>query len=480
GKINNEKATLLFDSGAEVSIVDTNFARKVGCIIGESQRQECVGIGESVYTTLGRTTIKITLAGSLVYFFDAWVGALSGQEAILGMDFMVPAGVRLDLADGTLCLPDEVRIQLSGRRPPYSRSHQVFQLDDNACLDVAKSIEVPIRRHRASERQKLWVTCGETWVPTIVGGPGRSQYLRITNLSDRKLTLQRDTRLGLWLAEDLVPRYPGFVSVGSRRYAEWQTLAYEATSDLQEEAEFDPEPSGLMVDRPKYDPPTRILKRALIAPTPAVATTTMRRSHALVHDQVESEPVGAADIKEVSRSVENKNVDQPKNDRTISHREQESDLVHVESKDDEPTELEAETIGIQEDDANPKDLEMLCNLPFPRTLRAMQSFLESLNYYSRFIEDFAVYAAILYELREVDFFELRRRESAEIGRPKTGGVEQRTEEEDRWTRATVAFTLLKEKNCIHSNHETLRPGSSSSRYSLCEQVGDLRGTRAGT
>ncbi|KAE9075070.1 hypothetical protein PF005_g25099 [Phytophthora fragariae] len=168
----------------------------------------------------------------------------------------------------------------------------------------------------------------------------------------------------------------------------------------------------------------------------------MRRSHALVHDQLESEPVGAADIKGVPRSAENKNVDQPKNDRTISHREQESDLVHVESKEEEPTELEAETIGIQEDDANPKDLEMLCNLPFPRTLRAMQSFLESLNYYSRFIEDFAVYAAILYE---VDFFELWRRESAEIGRPKTGGVEQRTEEEDRWTRATVAVTLLKEK-----------------------------------
>ena len=29
GKINNEKASLLFDSGAEISIVDTAFARKV-------------------------------------------------------------------------------------------------------------------------------------------------------------------------------------------------------------------------------------------------------------------------------------------------------------------------------------------------------------------------------------------------------------------------------------------------------------------
>ncbi|ETI30256.1 hypothetical protein F443_22624 [Phytophthora nicotianae P1569] len=37
GKINNEKALLLLDSGAEVSILDAAFARKVGCYIDESQ-----------------------------------------------------------------------------------------------------------------------------------------------------------------------------------------------------------------------------------------------------------------------------------------------------------------------------------------------------------------------------------------------------------------------------------------------------------
>ena len=47
GKINNEKATMLLDSGAEVSILDTTFARKVGCVIDDSQTQECDGIGEN-------------------------------------------------------------------------------------------------------------------------------------------------------------------------------------------------------------------------------------------------------------------------------------------------------------------------------------------------------------------------------------------------------------------------------------------------
>ncbi|KAE9278908.1 hypothetical protein PR003_g28385 [Phytophthora rubi] len=54
-------------------------------------------------------------------------------------------------------------------------------------------------------------------------------------------------------------------------------------------------------------------------------------------------------------------------------------------------------------EANPKDLSALTDLPFPGSLRAMQSFLGSLNYYTKFIEDYAIYAAVLYVLREVDF-----------------------------------------------------------------------------
>ncbi|GMF49756.1 unnamed protein product [Phytophthora fragariaefolia] len=110
GKINNAKATLLFDSGAEVSILDTAFAR------------------------------KITLAGSLVYFFDAWVGPpTGGQDLILGMDFMVPAGIRLDLANGTICLPDEVRIQLAGRRPLYGDKVEQVTMGGYYELDMGGS-----------------------------------------------------------------------------------------------------------------------------------------------------------------------------------------------------------------------------------------------------------------------------------------------------------------------------------------------------
>ncbi|GMF39086.1 unnamed protein product [Phytophthora fragariaefolia] len=103
GKVNNERATLPFDSGAEVSIVDPTFARKFG------------------------------------------FGTLSGQDAILGMDFMVPAGIRLDLAEGTQCLPDEVRIQLSGRWPLYNGKVIPITVDRSLAILVGRSEEIPIR-----------------------------------------------------------------------------------------------------------------------------------------------------------------------------------------------------------------------------------------------------------------------------------------------------------------------------------------------
>ena len=46
---------MLLDSGAEISIVDTAFARKVEVVYDENPKQECVGLGEITYMTEERT-----------------------------------------------------------------------------------------------------------------------------------------------------------------------------------------------------------------------------------------------------------------------------------------------------------------------------------------------------------------------------------------------------------------------------------------
>ncbi|POM58112.1 Hypothetical protein PHPALM_37289 [Phytophthora palmivora] len=219
GKINNKKATLLFDSGAEVSILYA-LARKVGCHIDESQALECEGVGRSPYKIEGRTRLKITLAGSLVYFFDAWVGPpTGGQDIILGMDFMVPAGIRLDLADGTICLPDEVRLQMAGRRPLYGDKIEHVCWKDYYWIDVGRTAEIRLRG-QTSNQYKLWVTRGDRWVPTITVGPGKTRYLQVTNIR-------------------------------SRRYAEWQNLACQATTNEISEVDINEQVAEPAVVRPE-------------------------------------------------------------------------------------------------------------------------------------------------------------------------------------------------------------------------------------
>ncbi|OWY97320.1 hypothetical protein PHMEG_00032184 [Phytophthora megakarya] len=55
--------------------------------------------------------------------------------------------------------------------------------------------------------------------------------------------------------------------------------------------------------------------------------------------------------------------------------------------------------------ADPKKMTAITKLPFPKSKKGMQQFLGSLNYYSRFIQDFEVYGVALYQLKEYNFFE---------------------------------------------------------------------------
>ena len=57
--------------------------------------------------------MKITLGMSVVYYMELWCGNIGeGIDCLLGMDFMVSAGVRLSAREGRLRLPDEEVIPL--------------------------------------------------------------------------------------------------------------------------------------------------------------------------------------------------------------------------------------------------------------------------------------------------------------------------------------------------------------------------------
>ncbi|KAE9038396.1 hypothetical protein PR002_g6047 [Phytophthora rubi] len=103
-------------------------------------------------------------------------------------------------------------------------------------------------------------------------------------------------------------------------------------------------------------------------------------------------------------------------------------------------------------EANPKNLSVLTDLPFPGSLQAMQSFLGSLNYYSNFIKDYAIYAAVLYELRDVNFAAMNKLENrsrvqdlAAVAGDDLEGARYPADADLRWIRAHQSFAKLKEK-----------------------------------
>ncbi|POM60841.1 hypothetical protein PHPALM_30247, partial [Phytophthora palmivora] len=153
---------------------------------------------------------------------------------------------------------------MAGRRPLYGDKVEHVCWKDHYWIDVGQTAEIRLRG-QMSNQYKLWVTRGDRWVPTIPVGPGRTRYLQVTNISDRALTLHEGSRVAMWLSGDRIPRIPGYVSVGSRRYAEWQNLAYQATTDEISEAGTNEQITEPMVERPEYVTPTAILPRPVKA-----------------------------------------------------------------------------------------------------------------------------------------------------------------------------------------------------------------------
>ncbi|POM79565.1 LOW QUALITY PROTEIN: Hypothetical protein PHPALM_2728, partial [Phytophthora palmivora] len=250
--INNERGILLLDTGAEVSIVDTAFARKVG------------------QSWTAPQTLSVLVYPSKFY------------KLLNFRFFRAAAGSRLDLAYGSIGLPDE-------------RHGRLVTVGEHIQIEIGQSVELQLHL-RMSDHEKFWVTRGDRWVPTVVKGLGKRRYLQITNVSDKAIILQEDVRVGIWLAGDHIPRMPGFVSVGSRRYMEWQNLALEATVDgRSEHDEILMESAEPMVDRPSYPLPRGILKRPEISQIqvkPVLTTEDQPSARIDPQDRTPIRPVG--------------------------------------------------------------------------------------------------------------------------------------------------------------------------------------------
>ncbi|OWY96063.1 Eukaryotic/viral aspartic protease [Phytophthora megakarya] len=183
GAVNDVRTSILLDIGANVSIITTKLARRLrpdpvqehGCQL------EVQGIQEGKMSTTTRVKAKVTLGWNTVYEFEFCVMDHSaGSEVVLSTDFMIPAGIRLDLFNATAKLPGEEMVPL------------------------VKSLSAD-----EDSAEGMHVTCGPTKSLRIPAGEWiefhykNENHLRLTNITDRVVYCPAHLNVIAWVPEAL-------------------------------------------------------------------------------------------------------------------------------------------------------------------------------------------------------------------------------------------------------------------------------------
>ncbi|KAG3195668.1 hypothetical protein PC128_g8270 [Phytophthora cactorum] len=227
--------TILLDTGANVSIISERFVKKLRlrAVPNHGRSIDIQGIGKGALTTKRRVLVKVTLERRLVYEFEMWVLPHNARvDVVLGMDFMIPAGSK------------KMEANPVGRREVPCRSPRGLRVEAHGCADFSLQKNRP-----PAETHVLWVRRTEKLISTLLPNRrGDLAKVRLTNVADRDTT-------------------SGYVRPTSRRYKDWQVLAYEGLRDPtllgleREHYERWSAAQPSLVNRPVYTTPTNILRR---------------------------------------------------------------------------------------------------------------------------------------------------------------------------------------------------------------------------
>ncbi|OWY92917.1 hypothetical protein PHMEG_00037869 [Phytophthora megakarya] len=187
--------------------------------------------------TTTRVKAKVTLGWNTVYEFEFWVMDHSaGSEVVLGTDFMIPAEIRLDLLNATAKLPGEEMValvkSLSTDKDSAEGMHVTGGPTKSRQIPARDWIEFRLLKRKPSVgTHDVWVQRTAALIPTITRfRKGQTTLVRLTNITDRVVYCPAHLNVIAWVPRGFMPR-AGYVPIDSRKYEQWQVLAYAGSHD---------------------------------------------------------------------------------------------------------------------------------------------------------------------------------------------------------------------------------------------------------
>ncbi|KAE8983048.1 hypothetical protein PR001_g23560 [Phytophthora rubi] len=289
GAVSHHRVPIMLDTGVTVNMVSADLARKLKLKLSVHGPLRVSGLGGVPTVIRSKAQVKLTICPKVVYILDVWVANIGeGIDALLGMDFMYSAGVRICAREGKL--PDEEAIML--RRGGSIRKMHGLDLavtpKSTLMLPPGEAKVVQIRYAQTDPRQDVvWAARGDRWVTKLIySARSYPVAVKVVKISSRNLIISSQTSVARVVSRDSFPMAGCFVRPGSRKYLIWQRLIYESTfSDqmklrIRRAAQIHDNQEPPSVQNLECPWPTQILKRSV----PSIAE--MRITHMSEEDSI--------------------------------------------------------------------------------------------------------------------------------------------------------------------------------------------------
>ena len=134
-----------------------------------------------------------------------------GVDLIIGTDFMIPAGARLDLFNLTAKLPDKLAVPLLKSAKEVDEQEwgrEVTGVYGNTMsIDQRVSDVLQLQRHQPpGSTHELWVRRIPVLLPTVIyTRRGKATMVRLTNLAPRVTNYPAHFSIVVWMPHGTLP-----------------------------------------------------------------------------------------------------------------------------------------------------------------------------------------------------------------------------------------------------------------------------------